>query len=157
MPGNYSDYASDRHLALSWLSCRQEEIQNVIHGVFTVQVGAPSKTKQGQRLITLGVAEEGLTDDHTQRAMSSVHQMDSILNLSGHKNNESMKGECVGVMELNLQQLPRCSVSERCIVRDLLVLSLTYFPPIESSFASRLSGRNGCDVPRRGLRMVPNQ
>ena len=54
----------------------------MIHGVFTVQVGAPKKTKQGQRLITLGVSGEGETDDHTQRAMSSVHQMDSMLNLN---------------------------------------------------------------------------
>ena len=94
----------------------QEEIENVIHGVFTVQVGAPSKTKQGQRLITLGVAEEGLTDDHTQKSMSSVHQMDSILNLSGHKNNESMNSKWNPTLLC-------CSMSQRCTVRHLFVLS----------------------------------
>lgn len=59
----------------------QEEITNVINGVFTVQVGAPQKTKQGQRLITLGVSSTGETDEHTQRAISGLHQMDSVLSM----------------------------------------------------------------------------
>eukprot|EP00750_Incisomonas_marina_P033832 INCI9977.2.p1 GENE.INCI9977.2~~INCI9977.2.p1 ORF type:complete len:754 (+),score=126.75 INCI9977.2:247-2508(+) len=105
---------SKRHA--QFLQSVQEEIENVIHGVFTVQVGAPSKTKQGQRLITLGVAEEGLTDDHTQKSMSSVHQMDSILNLSGHKNNESMNSKWNPTLLC-------CSMSQRCTVRHLFVLS----------------------------------
>ena len=48
-----------------------------------MQVGAPEKTKQGHRLVTLGVSEEGNTDTMSQDAINTIHQMDSVLDLRG--------------------------------------------------------------------------
>ena len=59
----------------------QNEVDSVLSGVFTVQVGAPKKTKQGQRLVTLGVSKQGAADASTVTAMNQIHQMDSLLDL----------------------------------------------------------------------------